>query len=142
MKPLAFKTTLLTVIMLCFTSMGAALAQTYRFARTTRENVDGTKIVHVEKYKQIGKLLERQCETEVIYDELKRPVSRSLKVWCEEIDDWIPCRTYTYNYVGDSCVVQLTWSSPYKCCNMKDEAYTFSLKDTHFKEYLARANSK
>ncbi len=128
--------TLFLFVLLCFTLIGTTMAQPNKFAHDTTVANDGTETINVYKFTEDGGKLKRYKECVVTYDDEHRPVSRTESLWCAEAHKWVACRTYTYTYTVDSCIVELKWESAFKCCNKQDETYVFSMVKARYPEYL------
>lgn len=135
MKP-TVTNTLFLLVMLCFTLVGTTMAQPTQFAHNTRVADDGTEIISVYEYTENGEELQRYKECVITYDDAHRPVSRTERLWCAEVHEWVPCRTYTYTYTVDSCIVDLKWENAFKCCKKENQTYAFSMVDARYPEYL------
>lgn len=132
MKPTIFKSILMTM-MLLFACTSASFAQEYLFLYESVETEESAR-VKVYKMKENSTRVRLYKEVVVNYDEFRRPMVRSEKLWVPEYRTWVPCREFNFAYSMDSCVINLEWKNVF-CQKAKDRRVAFSWEDAGFGPY-------
>ena len=124
MKPTNFKSLLVTAIVL-FTCVSQSFAQesTYYHNSVIQE---GLKTTCIYKMNEATQTLEKYKEATIIYDELNRPVNKTVRLWDERSSSWVPCQTFTYDYNNTECVINLKWEHEF--AQVHNETYTYPLR--------------
>lgn len=126
MKPTIFKSLLVTAVVL-FTCVSQSFAQksTYYHNSVSQE---GLKTTYIYKMNEATQTLEKYKESTIVYDELNRPVNKTVRMWDEKNSLWIPCQTFTFDYSNTECVINLTWEQEF--AQIHNQTYTYPLRPT------------
>lgn len=121
----------LSAILFCFAFTGASLAHPKLIHNV--EKRDGATVTCVYKMDD-NQELTRYKESYMTYDDQNRPIKKKVRVWSTTEERWIPCQTWTYTYVDNSCIIDLKWQSTFPA--FKDEHYVYNMVDAKQIDHL------